>query len=252
MEKMFEDEVALVTGGGSGIGRNTALSFAEEGAKVVVADVTVEGGEETARMIKETGGEAVFVKTDVRRAKDVELLIKKAVDTYGRLDCAFNNAGIDGDLGPVQEQSEENWDRVISINLKGVWLCMKYEIRQMLKQGSGAIVNTSSITGLRGLGTVAYAASKHGVVGMTKVAALENAQAGIRVNAVCPAAVYTPMVANLMEADPDMKAYIENLQPMGRVAQPEEISRTVVWLCSHAASFITGHSLPIDGGVTAR
>ncbi len=252
MKKLLENKVALVTGGGGGIGRAAALAFTEEGATVVVADVMVEGGEETVRMIKEAGGEALFVKTDVSRAEDVESLIKTAVDTYGRLDCAFNNAGIEGDTGPLQKLSEENWDRVININLKGVWLCMKYEIPQMLKQGSGAIVNTSSIAGLTGQATVAYGASKHGVVGMTKVAALENATNGIRVNAVCPAAVYTPMVENLMNSDENIKAYIENMQPMGRVGQPEEISQAVVWLCSDAASFITGHAMPIDGGLVAK
>ncbi len=252
MKKMLEDKVALVTGGGSGIGRSTALAFSEEGAKVVVADVMVDGGEETVKLIKEAGGEAIFVKTDVSKAKEVEALIQKAVDEYGRLDCAFNNAGIEGAVTNLQDLSEEDWDRVISINLKGVWLCMKYEIPQMLEQGSGAIVNTSSIAGLTGQGTIAYGASKHGVMGMTKVAALENAQTGIRVNAVCPAAVQTPMVENLMNADPNIKEYIENMQPMGRVGQPEEISQAVVWLCSDAASFITGHGLPIDGGLVAK
>ena len=252
MKNMLEGRVSLITGGGAGIGRATALAFAEAGAKVLVADVMVDDGKETTRIIKEAGGESVFVKTDVSREEDVAELIEKSVETYGRLDCAFNNAGIDGELGALQDQSEENWDRVININLKGVWLCMKYEIRQMLKQGSGAIVNTSSIAGLTGQGTVAYAASKHGVVGMTKVAALENATNGIRVNAVCPAAVYTPMVENLMNSDENIKAYIENMQPMGRVGQPEEISQAVVWLCSDAASFITGHALPIDGGLVAK
>ena len=252
MKNMLEERVSLITGGGAGIGRATALAFAEAGARVVVADVMVDDGKETTRIIKEAGGESVFVKADVSREADVAALIEKSVETYGRLDCAFNNAGIDGELGALQDQSEENWDRVININLKGVWLCMKYEIQQMLKQGSGAIVNTSSIAGLTGQGTVAYAASKHGVVGMTKVAALENATNGIRVNAVCPAAVYTPMVENLMSSDENIKAYIENMQPMGRVGQPEEISQAVVWLCSDAASFITGHALPIDGGLVAK
>ena len=253
MQKMFEDKVALVTGGGSGIGRSTALAFAEEGAKVAVADVVVAGGEETVQMIKEAGGEAVFVKTDVTNANEVEALILQAVDAYGRLDCAFNNAGIDLEAGvPLQKHSEEGWDRTISVNLKGVWLCMKFEIPQMLKQGSGAIVNTSSIAGLTGLGTIAYAASKHGVVGMTKAAALENARKGIRVNAVCPAAIDTPMMREAMNAGPEIKAFIENMQPMGRVGQPQEIAQAVLWLCSDAASFVTGHALPVDGGLIAK
>jgi len=252
MKKILADKVVMVTGGGSGIGQSTALAFGEAGAKVVVTDVMVEAGEETVQTIKKAGGKAIFFKTDVSRANEVEAAVQKAVDEFGRLDCAFNNAGIDGDLGPLHDQGEENWDRVININLKGVWLCMKYEIQQMLKQGSGAIVNTSSISGLTGRGTIAYSASKHGVVGMTKVAALENAKTGIRVNAVCPAAISTPMVANLMSADPTMKVYLENMQPMGRVGQPEEVSQAVVWLCSDAASFITGHSLPIDGGLMTQ
>jgi len=252
MNKILQDTVVMVTGGGTGIGHSTALAFAEAGAKVVVADILVQAGEETVQKIKRTGGEAVFVKTDVSKATEVEAAVQKAVDEFGRLDCAFNNAGIDGDLGPIHKQCEENWDRVININMKGVWLCMKYEIQQMLEQGSGAIVNTASISGLTGRGTVAYSASKHGIVGMTKVAALENAKTGIRVNAVCPAAINTPMVASLMAADPTMKAYLENMQPMGRVGEPEEVSQVVVWLCSDAASFITGHSLPIDGGLVAQ
>lgn len=252
MKKMLEGKVALVTGGGSGIGRSTALAFAEEGAKVVVADIVVTGGEQTVRTIKENGGEAVFVKTDVSKANEVKALIEKAVDTYGRLDCAFNNAGIEGEISSLQMHSEEVWDRVININLKGVWLCMKYEIPQMLKQGGGAIVNTASIAGLTGLGPVSYVASKHGVVGMTRAAALENAKSGIRVNAVCPASIHTPMVESAMKAGPEIKAFIENMQPMGRIGQPEEVAQATVWLCSDAASFVTGHALPVDGGLMAQ
>jgi len=252
MKVMLKDKIAVVTGGGSGIGRSTALAFAEEGAKVAVADIVIEGGEETVRMIKSSGGEAMFIKTDVVNANEVEALIQKTVDVYGRLDCAFNNAGIDGEICSLQDHTEENWDRVINTNLKGVWFCMKYEIPQMLKQGSGAIVNTSSIAGLTGQGTAVYCASKHGVVGMTKAAALQNAMTGIRINAVCPAAIYTPMAEKVMNSDPNLKAYVESMQPMGRVGQPEEIAQAVVWLCSDAASFITGHALPIDGGLVAK
>ena len=252
MAGLLENKVGLITGGGSGIGRSAALAFAHEGAKVVVADIVVSSGEETAQIVKKTGGQAIFIKVDVTQAKEVEAMIEKTVETYGRLDCAFNNAGIDGKVNLLQMCTEEEWDRVININLKGVWLCMKYEIPQMLKQGSGAIVNTASIAGLTGQGTIAYTASKHGVVGMTKAAALECAKKGIRVNAVCPATIDTPMVKELIEAHPEMKKYVVNMQPMGRVGKPEEVAWAVVWLCSDAASFITGHSLPVDGGMMAR
>lgn len=252
MTRRLQDKVALVTGAGSGIGRAAALAFAEEGAKVVAADVVPEGVEETVRMIKEAGGEAVSIKVDVSKPQQVEAMVTSAVDTFGRLDCAFNNAGVEVETGaPAYQHSEDGWDKTIAVNLKGVWLCMKFEIEQMLKQGGGAIVNTASIAGLTGRGGIAYAASKHGVVGMTKVAALENATLGIRVNAVCPAAIDTPMVKHAMSMGPEIKEYIENMHPVGRIGQPEEVAQAVLWLCSDAASFTTGHAFPVDGGMMA-
>jgi NAD(P)-dependent dehydrogenase (short-subunit alcohol dehydrogenase family) len=230
MAGQLEDKVTLVTGGGSGIGRASALAFAREGAKVIVADVVVEGGEETIGLIKKAGGEASFVKTDVAKAAEVTALINRAVEAYGRLDCAYNNAGIEGTLMvPTADYSEETWDRVISINLKGVWLCMKYEIPQMLKQGGGAIVNTASIAGLIGSRAgAAYGASKHGVVGLTKTAALEYAKAGIRVNAVCPGVIRTPMVERGIAQRPEFEQRAIAGEPVGRMGKPEEIAEAVV------------------------
>ena len=250
---MLEGKVALVTGGGSGIGRSAALAFAREGAKVAVADVVVDGGEETVRLIKEAGGGAIFVKTDVTRANEVEALIHRTVETYGRLDCAFNNAGIDGQVSSSIMCTEDNWDKVININLKAVWLCMKYEIPRMLEQGGGAIVNTSSIAGLTGLGSnPAYVGSKHGVIGLTRLAALEYAKRSIRVNAVCPAAIATPMVKELIATQPKMEPFVIGMQPMKRLGNPEEVAEAVVWLCSDASSFVTGHPLAVDGGMMAQ
>jgi len=254
MPGTLEGKVALVTGAGSGIGRVTAMTFAREGAKLFVADVNAEGGEETVSAINESGADATFVQVDVTNAADVEAMVSKAVASYGRLDCAHNNAGIatQGKGGLTHEFPEDLWDRMIDVNLKGVWLCMKYEIPQMLEQGGGAIVNASSITGLVGYpGVCAYAASKHGVIGLTKTAALEYAQQGIRVNAVCPGYVETPMIARGI-ADPERKATLEAEAPIGRLARPKEIAEAVVWLCSDAASFVTGHAMSVDGGFVAR
>ncbi|MCZ7380046.1 MAG: SDR family oxidoreductase [Candidatus Methanoperedens sp.] len=249
----LEKKVALVTGGGSGIGRACALAFAREGAKVVVADVMERGGEETVQMIQEAGGESIFVKTDVSKKDDVEALVKRTVDTYGRLDCAINNAGIEGIMAPTADYTEENWNRVININLKGVWLCMKYEIPEMQKQGGGAIVNTASVAGLVGFqGMPAYCASKGGIIQLTKVAALEYAKAGIRVNAVCPGVIRTPMVERVTGGNPEAEAQFTAMEPIGRMGTPEEIAESVVWLCSDAASFVTGHSMVVDGGLTAQ
>jgi NAD(P)-dependent dehydrogenase (short-subunit alcohol dehydrogenase family) len=252
MAGLVAGKVALITGGGSGIGRASALTFAREGAKVVVADVAVEGGEETVQLIQQRGGEAIFVKTDVSRAAEVEALVARAVQTYGRLDCAHNNAGIEGAAATTVDYAEDAWERVIAINLKGVWLCMKYEIPHLLKQGGGAIVNTASTAGLVGYrGGSAYVASKHGVVGLTKTAALEYAKAGVRVNAVCPGAIDTPMMGRLTGHRPQRAERMAAAEPVGRMGQPKEIAEAVVWLCSEAASFVTGHAMAVDGGLTA-
>ncbi len=250
----LKGKVALVTGGGSGIGRATAFAFAREGARVAVADYVPEGGERTVKEITAGGGEAIFINADVSKTAQVEAMIDKVVQTWGRLDCAFNNAGIEGRAASVVDCTEENFDRIIAINLKGVWLCMKYEIAQMLKQGGGAIVNTASVAGLVGFrGLVAYNASKGGVVMLTKTAALEYAQSGIRVNAVCPGVIRTPMVARLIDSSAEYNEKdLEQGEPVGRMGKPEEIAEAVVWLCSESASFVTGLPMAVDGGWIAQ
>ena len=255
MAGSLDSKTALVTGGGSGIGRAASLAYAKDGARVVVADVNVEGGEETVQMIKETGGEAILVHADVSNPEDTQAMVDRAVGAFGSLDCAFNNAGIGGgrDRLLTADYLEEDWDRVISINLKGVWLCMKAEIPQMLKQGGGAIVNTASIAGLVGLsGTVAYVAAKHGVTGLTKAAAMEYAKSGIRVNAVCPGYIETPMVQGIFDRVEGYRERVAARHPMDRLGEPEEIAQAVVWLSSDAASFVTGHNMPVDGGYMAQ
>ena len=253
MAGLTEGKVALVTGAGSGIGRATALVFAREGAKVVVSDIVVAGGQETVQQIEAAGGEAIFVKADVSQAADVETLIAKTVETYGRLDCAFNNAGIEGGMKLTIDCTKEEFDRTIAVNLTGVWLCMKYEIQQMLSQGSGAIVNTASAAGLVGFPSLPdYVASKHGVVGLTKTAALEYAKSGIRVNAVCPGVIQTPMVERGAQLSPGFDELALSMEPVGRFGQPAEVGEAVVWLCSDAASFVTGHPMVVDGGLVAQ
>ena len=253
MTDAFKDKVALVTGGSSGIGRATSLAFAREGARVVIADREPTGAAETARMIEDLGGNATVFELDVTKAAEVTLLIDRVVQTYGRLDCAFNNAGIGGEVAKTADYPEEEWDRIIDVNLKGVWLCMKYEIPAMEKQGGGAIVNTASIYGLAGAaGYIAYNAAKHGVVGITRTAALEYATAGIRINAVCPGYIRTPMTQPGIDANPELERKMVSQTPMARLGRPEEIAGAVVWLCSDAASFVTGHTLTPDGGYMAQ
>ncbi|MFC1919823.1 SDR family oxidoreductase [Chloroflexota bacterium] len=253
MATKLEGKVALVTGGGSGIGRATALAFAREGAKVAVSDVVVSNGEQTVQIIKEAGGNALFIKADVSVAKEVEALITSVIGNFGSLDYAHNNAGILGDNAQTAECTEENWDRTLNTNLKSVWLCMKHEIQIMINQGCGAIVNTASTAGLVGeAGMPAYTASKHGVVGLTKAAALEYAKEGIRINAVCPGATRTPMIENILQGDPEIEAFVASRSPFGRIGSPEEVAEAVVWLCSDAASFVTGHTLVVDGGLVVQ
>jgi NAD(P)-dependent dehydrogenase (short-subunit alcohol dehydrogenase family) len=260
MPKQFSGRVALVTGGATGIGKVTAQTFAREGAKVIIAtDINIKGGEETVSLIKKAGGEAHFVKCDVRVAREVEAMVDKCVEIYGRLDYAFNNAGIgpDGRRVPVVnivDCPEEIWDRTVDTNLKGVFLCMKYEMKQMSKQKYGVIVNTASVAGLKALtGFCAYVASKSGIVALTKAAALECAEAGIRVNTICPGPTErTLLFEYLTAAEPGEKEKMMDMIPMKRVATPEDMAEAVMWLCSDAASFITGHAVPIDGGMTSR
>ena len=245
-------KVVIVTGAGSGIGRTTAVAFAREGAKVVVANRRDAEGQETVRLVKEVGGDGLFVKTDVTQEPDVKALVNATVEAYGRLDYAFNNAGTEQEPAALVEQTNEAFDKIMSINVKGVWLCMKYQIPQMLKQGSGAIVNNASLYGLIGLANFGiYVASKHAVVGLTKSTALDYAKSGIRINAVNPGAIETEMYDRAFAGNEELKAEIAAKYPLGRVGQPGEIASAVLWLCSDGASFVTGQSLTIDGGLSA-
>jgi NAD(P)-dependent dehydrogenase (short-subunit alcohol dehydrogenase family) len=248
----FAGKVALVTGAASGIGRATALAFGRAGACVVIADTAVDGGHATAAMIVEAGGKALYVNANVTRASEVEALVEKTVNYYGRIDCAVNNAGIEEPQQSLADGDEAQFDRIMGVNVKGVWLGMKYQLRQMVEQGGGVIVNMASSTGLVGSPVHAIeAASKHAVVGMTRSAAVEYARSGIRVNSVCPGAVRTPMLARALEREPQIEKKLKAAHPAGRFAEPAEIANAVLWLCSEQSSFVTGHQLAVDGGLTA-
>ena len=251
-DQSYAGKAVLVTGGAGGIGRAAALAFAQAGARVAVSDVNAAGGEETVGLITQAGGEAIFVKADVSREAEVEALVAKTVAAFGRLDCAFNNAGIEEESKPLADCDEVLYERIMAVNVKGAWLCMKHEIRQMLKQGGGAIVNTASVAGLVGAPLQpAYAASKHAVVGMTKTAAAEYGKAGIRINSVCPGVIRTPMLERAIEREPRREKNIVKVHPIGRIGEADEIAGAVLWLGSDAASFVTGHQLAVDGGLTA-
>ena len=249
----LDGKVALVTGAARGLGRATAQIFAREGARVVIVDVQREGGEETVGLIKDAGGNAAFVAADVSSPSDVQAMVRAAVGTYGSLDCAVNNAAIEGGGRPLAETSEEDWNRSIAVNLTGVFLCMKFEIPAMLDRGGGAIVNVSSGGGLVGTpGSAGYIAAKHGVLGLTKVAALDYGARGIRVNAICPGAMWTPMLRAAADKEPQHVERLTGMHPIGRIAEPEEVGEAAVWLCTNAASFVLGHAFSVDGGYVIR
>lgn len=251
MEENFKNQVAIITGASFGIGRAAAVAFSRAGAKVVIADCVADN--ETLKQIQSTGGDAIFIKCDVSNEESVKAMIDITIEQFGRLDYAFNNAGIEGLSAPTHECTNENWDNTINVNLKGVWLCMKYEIPQMLKQNKGAIVNNASIAGLVGFPNIpAYVASKHGIIGLTKNAALEYAKRGIRVNAVCPGVIKTPMIDRFTGKNKEVEKQFEKEEPVGRLGQPEEVAEAVTWLCSDASSFVTGHAMAVDGGWVAQ
>lgn len=253
MAGLVEGKVALVTGGGLGIGRAAALAFAREGARVVIADVDAPAGEATAQDVRGRGGEASFFRTDVSDEAQVEALVHHCAERFGALDCALNNAGVMCASVPIHDAELADWQRTLAVNLTGVFLCLKHELRRMRAQGSGAIVNVSSGAGLIAVPALApYCASKHGILGLTKTAAAENARSGIRVNALCPGAIDTPMLRASLEGSPEVQAMVAKSQPFGRLGRAEEVAEAAVWLCSERASFVSGESMLVDGASVAR
>jgi NAD(P)-dependent dehydrogenase (short-subunit alcohol dehydrogenase family) len=251
MSTFFQEKVAIVTGGSFGIGRATAIAFARKGCRVAVVDVVED--RETTDTIKSEGGEVIFIRSDMGIASDIEAMVSRVMSEWGRLDFAFNNAGIEGIGGDTVACTEENWDRTLNVNLKGVWLCMKYQIPAMLKSGGGSIVNCASIAGLVGFpGLPAYVASKHALVGLTKTTALEYVRQGIRVNAVCPGVIRTPMIDRFTGKQKEAEKAFEEQEPIGRMGEPEEVATAVLWLCSEESSFVVGHAMAVDGGWVAK